>query len=382
MLLPRTLGRAMKILFISHILNNTGAPLVLMDAINACIEQGHHVDVVSMEDGVLKEKLEDRQISVTIADDFLDNLSMWQRIFRKYDAVVANTLLCLEAIYALNTTDVKTIWWIHEHQAWFEAYKTVLPKKEDLRPNIQIYGVSPVTNDLIRQYCGYETGLLPFGIEDKGKGLESSNHGTKVKFIFPGTYSPVKGQDILCRAVEILPKEIRSRCEFMLCGAKVEGEEEYYSEIVAASRRNPEIIVRDVIPHEEMLEIMSRMDYVLAPSRMEPFSATTVEGMMMGAVPIVSDICGVTFWLENGMDSFIFSSEDEKSLVETIERAARIRESGDRQYGQMVQRARRKYENMFSMEKFKTAFCAKIDLITTNISGDDYEKGERNSTGI
>ncbi len=380
----------MKILFISHILNNTGAPLVLMDAISVSINQGYHVDVVSMEDGVLRKRLEDKQVSVTIADDFLDNLAMWQRIFRKYDLVVANTLLCLEAIYALNTTEVKTIWWIHEHRAWFEAYKTVLPKKEDLKSNIHIFGVSPVTNELIRHYCGYETGLLPFGIEDRGKEIEiirgdgySGNlNAAKVKFIFPGTYSPVKGQDILCKAVEVLPDDIRSRCEFVLCGANVEGEEEYYSEIVNASRKFPEVSVKEVIPHDDTLRLMSRMDYVLVPSRMEPFSATAVEGMMMGAVPIVSDICGVAYWLENGRDSFVFSSGNVESLAETISKAVSIRDSSKLQYEQMVHDARRKYENMFSMEKFSATWCAMINQKTMSDKGDDNEKSECDSTCI
>ena len=354
-----------KLLFISHVLDNTGAPLVLMDAINVCLSQGHKVDVISLEDGALSEILFEKGISVTIADNFLDEIEMWQIIFKKYDAVIANTMLCIDAVYVLNITNVATIWWIHEHESWFEAYQTILPKKEDLKGNIKVYGVSPHTNELIVRYCGYKTGLLPFGIEDRLGEFETGKRedDSKVRFILSGTYSPVKGQDILCEAVRLLPQEIREKCQFTMCGSQVDTAIGYYLGLEEAAREMNEIEVLGTLSHDEVLSRMAESDYVLAPSRMEPFSATAVEGMMLGAVPVVSDVCGVTYWLRSGENSYIFSSEDKMALKETIETAVRKRLEDKESYMNMKKSARRLFEDNFSKEVFRERFLGVINPI-------------------
>ena len=46
-----------KALFITHMLNRTGAPLVLMQMMDVFSRNSYSVDVISMEDGVLREDL-------------------------------------------------------------------------------------------------------------------------------------------------------------------------------------------------------------------------------------------------------------------------------------------------------------------------------------
>lgn len=349
-------------MFISHVLNNTGAPLILMDAINACVNNGYSIDVVSLEDGILRDRLQEKGISVTIADNFLDELSTWQMIFKKYDVVIANTMLCVEAIYVLNTTGVPTIWWIHEHEAWFEAYKTIMPKKEELKANIHIFGVSPVTNKLIKDYFDYDTEVLPFGIEDKKSDFAEDNTSDgKVRFILPATFSYVKGQDLVCEAVRELSEDIRSKCFFTMCGAQMDGQEEYYESLTAASKELGNIEIKGALSHDEVLRLMAESDYVLAPSRMEPFSATAVEAMMMGIVPVISNICGAAYYLTSGSDSLIFETENVVALKNAIGKAVNIRLSDKAAYEAMVKSARNAFENTFSMEAFRNRFISLLD---------------------
>ena len=95
----------LRLLFISHSLDNSGAPIVLFEIIKLCKGKGHIVDVISLDDGILHSSLEKENIHVDIADDFLDNLKKWQTIFYKYDAVIVNTLVCIEAMM-LNTVPI------------------------------------------------------------------------------------------------------------------------------------------------------------------------------------------------------------------------------------------------------------------------------------
>lgn len=373
-----------RLLFITHSLNNTGAPLVLLDAINACIKAGHIVDVVAMEDGPLRESMEKEEIYVTVADNFLDELSMWQGIFRRYDAVVANTLVCVEAVYALNTTEVPTLWWIHEHEYWFQYYQEILPKAADLHSNIRVYGVSPITNDFIKKYCGYETRLLPLGIRDVKEKIEKINsvdvpltnvsaafdgeccdddgrNDQKVRFICPATYSQVKGQDLLCDAIRKLPDDVRRACEFIMCGATMESEDEYYATLLDAEREVKEIKILGTLPHDEALLLMSKCDYVVAPSRLEPFPTTAVEAMMLDKIPVVSSACGVTYWIKSGDNGFIFESENVEAITKALEKCVMTRLENSDTWNTIAENARDTFEKNFSLEIFSENFMKELD---------------------
>ncbi len=343
-----------RILFISHMLNNSGAPLVLMDMINICRSEGAYIEVVSLEDGPLKDVLEDEGIPVLIADNFLDHLEVWQKAFRGFDLVVANTLLCVEAIYVLNTTGVPTIWWIHEPEYWFEKYKPILPKPEDLRPNINIYGVSPITNDLIIRYGGYEPQLLPFGIMDRKAdfAVDKKDEG-KVRFILPATFSEVKGQNLLCEAINGLSEDVRSKCEFFLCGGTIDSEIDYYNKVLEWAEKYPCINVLGSIPHDEVLRLMAEDDYIIAPSLLEPFSATVVEGMMMGIVPVFSSACGVSHFLSDTVDCFIFQTGNVDAIKRVLEEMVELRLEKNDAYKTVANNARKSYERLFSMEVFR-----------------------------
>ncbi len=353
-----------KLLFISHALSRTGAPLVLEDMIFACVDAGHSAGVIAMEDGPLREDFQQRGIPLVIADVFLDGLPEWQALFRKYDAVIVNTLVGIEAVYAINTTDVPTLWWIHEHEYWFMHYKPILPKPADLKSNIHIYGVSPVTNELITAYAGYNAGLLPFGIKDRAHAFihaKDENIEGKVRFILPGTISFVKGQDILCDAAALLPEHIRKNCIFIIVGAQNPGENDFYEQIKNKSGRIDEIRLLDGCSHDEALKLIAESDYLIAPSRMEPFSAITVEAMMLSTVPIVSNICGVTAFLNDRKDSCIFKSESAEDLCEAIREAFFIKQNNE--ISILMRKARLNFEQHFSLNVFSQRISAILDEI-------------------
>ena len=370
-----------KIIAISHSLNRTGAPLVFYDLVRALTEQGNMVDVIAMEDGPLREEYENSGISLRIADDFLEDLPAWQNIFKEYDAAIVNTLVGIEAIYALNTTTVPTIWWIHEPEYWFQYYQTILPKPEELNANVHVYGVSPITNTLIEKYCGYDTGVFPFGINDLADTVKMYGNIDKetVSFVLPGTISNVKGQDILCEAIKLLPDDIRKQCTFTIFGNKNDGEPEYYESIQAYAEEIDELELKAGIPHDEALAQIAKADYLLAPSRMEPFPTTAVEALMVSTVPIVSSACGVNYYLERNFDSMVFDSENVGDLCQVIVKAVDIRIEQVNEYKRLCTNARKTYEKQFSM----IVFSDNIDEILEKALGEKIMRFESEiSTGV
>ncbi len=368
-----------RILFISHILSRTGAPIVLFDLVRACAQKGYLVEVISMEEGELLEDYESAGISVSIVSSFLDDAGLWQKRFMQYDAVVVNTLVCIEAIYILNTTAVPVLWWIHEHEYWFSHYQPIFPKSDELHSNIHVYGVSPITIEYIDKYTGYKAGLLPFGIKDvreEVRDCEPGEMNEKVIFLLPATYSHVKGQDILCGVIEKLPMEVRQSCEFILCGAINDGEKEYYETVKEYEKRLKELEVLGSLSHEKTYEYMKRADYVLVPSRLEPFSVTAVEAMMLERIPLVSSVCGVAHWIDDGKNGFIFEAESIDALERAIINAVRLKLESKSEYETISHNARENFEKVFDMDSFSERFLKELKLCMRNNAYEDVVKNE------
>ena len=108
-----------KALFITHMLERNGAPIVLLHLIDILLEEGYHADVLSMYDRPLKDDLEPRGISVTIIEDPTENFSGIKSQLEKYDLVVANTLITIPFVLMMHDTNVPTLWWIHEGRSFF-----------------------------------------------------------------------------------------------------------------------------------------------------------------------------------------------------------------------------------------------------------------------
>lgn len=353
----------LRLLFISHSLDNSGAPIVLFEIIKLCKRKGHIVDVISLDDGILHSSLEKENIHVDIADDFLDNLKKWQNIFYKYDAVIVNTLVCIEAIYALSTTTIPTVWWIHEHEPWFIHYKPIFPKPYELHSNIHVWGVSPITCKLIEQYCNYMPTLFPFGIEDAlplFSTRDVKNNDNRVVFVVPGKFSTVKGQDILLNSISMLSSELSEKCSFNIFGCIVSEEQNYFQEINSLSANLTNVNIQLQLDHDETLKKIYEADYLIVPSRFEPFPTTAVEAMMLNTVPVVSDVCGVSYYINNYCNSFIFASESPKDLYYSLCKAIDFRLNSKSEYEIMQKKFRKCYEDNFKINVVANKFFSLI----------------------
>ena len=93
-----------RILFVTHQLSRTGAPIVLLDMIGVCLKEGCNVEVISLLDGELKSEIEQMGINVTIKDDFVNDWDNFRKYAEQFHAVVANTLITYQVIHVLNNS--------------------------------------------------------------------------------------------------------------------------------------------------------------------------------------------------------------------------------------------------------------------------------------
>ena len=223
-----------RILFVTHQLSRTGAPIVLLDMIGVCLKEGCNVEVISLLDGELKSDIEQMGINVTIKDDFVNDWDNFRKYAEHFHAVVANTLITYQVIHVLNNSNVPVIWWLHEGEQYFEYFKTVIPDFNCLGSNVHVYSVGHRVKDVVMKRYSFMTDILHMGVEDfhtddsyAGKSVfeQYDPKHEKVRFLVVGTYSKLKAQDILARAIEELDEEVRNQCVFLFCG-----NEEMYDE--------------------------------------------------------------------------------------------------------------------------------------------------------
>ncbi len=354
--------KSLKILFITHQLSRTGAPQVLLDMIRLCVAAGHRTVVITMEDGPLRSGLEAINIPVTLIPSFHEAADSLIPVFSGFDLAVVNTLVAHEAIPLCSRSGVCTLWWIHEHAAYFDLYREAILSYGAPAPNIHVYGVSPVTCELIKEKLNISPSLLSFGIQDLRGSLPAKKADSeKLRFLCIGLYAYVKGQDLLADAVEKLMRSDRRPFYFDFFGNTDEVDPAVFDPVKCLSERRENIRIRGSIDHLSLMHELASSDYLIVPSRKEPMSAVTVEAMMCGVPCIISDVCGVCSYMEKGSDSLIFPSGDADALAAAIQNAPL---PGSAEYMSLAENARKCYERNFSME----VFAANVLAILSRIS--------------
>ncbi|NBI85283.1 glycosyltransferase [Lachnospiraceae bacterium] len=307
-----------RILFITHQLSKTGAPIVLLDVIRCCKKKGNEILVMSMAEGELRKDLEDMGIPVLLREHFLEDYEVFLKQAEEFDFVFANTLITFEAIHALKYSSLPVVWWLHEGKQYFEYFTKVLPDFSSLLPQIHVYAVSGYVQDALQELYGYKAPLLPIGIEDEYAAGEKKQEGL-LKFVVSGTYSRLKGQDILAAAVQQLPLNCQSKFELEFYGDLKIREEEVFSSVRDLAGQYHNVSIMPFVSHEEMLKKIAQADCMIIPSRVDPLPTVAVEAMMQHVPCICSNVCGVARQLQDGRDGLLFESENIKDLAEKIE---------------------------------------------------------------
>ncbi|MCR5785756.1 MAG: glycosyltransferase family 4 protein [Eubacterium sp.] len=332
-----------RILFITHQLSYTGAPLVLLDVIKTYIKYGCRADVITMADGELKKELIKLGITPILKERFFHDREEFASSVSSYDLVWINTLVGYEAVYAMMLSDVKTIWWIHEGEQYFEYFKTVLPNMSRLTPNIKVISVSSyVQNAILKRYSA-QTEILHAKIEDVPASPDIKK-SEKVKFLTAGTMSTLKGQDILAMAIRLLEDGYMEKSEFYFCGNEDVYDENIKEAVDKLDSDFDNVFLLHRLSHEATLKQMEESDCLIVPSRVEPLSAVAGEMCMKCGVCIITDICGFATYIKDGKNGFTVPPENPALLAEKIRFVIDNRDS----LKDIGKEARLVYENHFS----------------------------------
>ena len=72
------------------------------------------------------------------------------------------------------------------------------------------------------------------------------------------------------------------------------------------------------LTRRQTISCMEDVDCLIVPSRIEPLSAVAIEMMMTGGTVLCTDVCGIAYYVEDGENGYVTSSDDPQRLAESI----------------------------------------------------------------
>lgn len=360
----------MKILLMSNDLTLGGPAIALFHAAVVLKKYGYEVVYASMIDGPLREKIFEKDIPIIIDENLQIATMKETKWVDSFSLIICNTLN-YHVFLSDRDTAVSVIWWLHDARFFYDGVKREVISKIKL-DNLSVVSVGLVPEMAIKEFLPeVHCGKLLYGVADstanitefKPSGLVSPkgklSDSVKMRFITIGFLEERKGQDILLHAIKRLPDHIRNRCEFYIVGYD---ETMFGEEIRRRSADISEIIFTGSVDRVKIHELLYCSDVLICPSRQDPMPTVVAEAMMHSIPCIVSDAAGTAAYIHEGEDGFIIPTENVLILAEKIEWC--VTNSG--RLASIGQKARKLYENYFSMETFENDFIRVVDEALIN----------------
>lgn len=343
-----------KVLVLLPCLEAAGEIGVLKNLLVIQKANGWEITVVSKLEGEMRESLEEADILVMVEPE-LESEAFLQDSLKQYDAVFLNTLEMIPIVELLSGKNIPVYWWIHEPPAYFKLYQQMIPPRfwQGIGSNVRVLSAGQLVHDYIWDAYGYESEVLNFGVKDVTGDRKQQHRITredKVSFLLPSFYfDPIKGQDILLKALLQIPAQYLESAEFFFMGHVEEDMVPVYHIIKELEQQWGNVHYLRPVKHDEMLEIMGEMDCLIAPSREDATNACVVEGMMLSKLCICSDKTGVSRYLQDCQSAFVFPAENIDELVKRI----LIVIDMYRELTPVAMAGRRVYEQVFSEKVFQ-----------------------------
>ena len=337
------------ILFISHELSLTGAPIVLLDMIKIAIKNNFFPVVLAIIDGPLRQVYLDLGVTVIIDESSLNNHWMFERFARHFDLVVVNTLACSNAVNLLSDSLPPVLWWVHEGSFAMKHFIHLI--SDSFGKNIHAFSVSDYTEKIMK-----ESGLkikfekLTIGVPRISGKMKTVFNEEEIIFGVVGTIEKRKGQDLILQVNENLEVRYRKRAKFIFVGNinMLDGNDKYEVVLKAEEKfRNVQYI--KPVPREDVYTLYQKFDCLLVPSRDEPMSMVAAEAMSLEIPVICSDHTGISSYIKNYENGIIFTSESIDELTSCIKFAMDNREK----LVQIGKQGFQIYKDNFTMEKFE-----------------------------
>lgn len=374
------------LLFVTHDLTLSGAPIIVAHLAKWCREQGLFVVVVSPVDGPVRRMLGTAGIPVLIdplvATGFESFVKFGQqsikrshtsfgRFARDFDCMIASTIFGAALVADARAESVPNIWWIHEGKAVENSLKKYPIVAATVEQADLILTPDDRTRRILQRFTSGPVESLPCGIPDAGADMQGG--GTKgtshaMRFLLLGTIEGRKGQQILLRALGKLPPEILERCHFQIVGRV--HDTTVAAEIRKAAARSAHLSFIESVEHGEALALIREADVMVCTSLDETGPLTVIEAMSLGKPILSTRVGAVGEKLVPEEDALVVSPGDSSALACAIERLV----LNPVLLGTLAANSRRAYERYFTLEQFGKEFLKMVEEV---VAGRQRKKNHR-----
>ena len=340
------------LLFVSHDLSLSGAPMMLFHAAAWCKRRGMFVTAMAPEDGPLREKFEAAGIPLIVDPLVEAEHESFVAFARDFDCVVANTIRTSAVVRALKGEDVPVVWWLHEPGSVGEHYLREEPKLRAAMPMADLLlAPSERTASIYRPYTESKVKCLHNAIPDVGEQTPARVGSAPLRFLLMASVEPRKGQDVFVKALAQLPSEVRDTAQFEIAGRILDPD--FWPTLEPTAKRIKNLTVTGALSHAEALAKMSDADVIVSPSRDEAMPTVTIlEAMSLGKAIIASNVGGATETFGDGENALLVKPEKPEELAAAIGRLIEKPEL----VAQLGSKARETYEQSFTIERFGSEF--------------------------
>ncbi len=306
------------IIVVSHHLKKDGAPMALLTFLHLIKEQ-YNIFIISPDDGPIRTDYINEGFCVFIGSVDKYNNNQFKAILNSASFYLCNTVVSHLFVILAYKLQVPTLWWIHEAEVYLTNCIPYLMPDYYSSPNIKIACSSKVVQPFIQELLNLPCYNLTVPVLDKFIDRDFFHTDNKpVVFFMPASLEESKGPDILAKAIVSLPEKYLKQSEFYFAGPIAKTQLQYHEIIMKISSVLNNVHYLGILSHEEVIEFNYSADCVIAPSRTDSLPATIIEGIMCGNIGIVSDHAGISTYMENAINGYIFHSENHNELKDII----------------------------------------------------------------
>ena len=338
-----------RILFLMDALGYNGGTMAMVNAARAMKRKGYDVAIgAAWADEDFLDEIVREGLNVIIAPAIpAIGVEEWFWL-RFFDVVLVNVFQMVQAACEISKK-MPVIWWLHESTVVYPPIQYKFRKycNPELMKSAYIIAVSEVAKNNFEQfYPGLVRGVLPYGLPDKKINTNRKIRTDKFVFAVIGTIIPLKAQDLFLQAASVIPNSLRAQMEFWIIGEEVD--DKFLQVVQHLLNGVPQARMWGGKTRAELDEMFSDIDVVVCTSKQECLSTVIVEGMMYRKLVMVNERNGVTKYILDNKNGFLYNWGDATDLAEKMAWIYLNRESLE----EVRENARKTYEDNFTLEKF------------------------------
>ena len=350
-----------RVFIMSHVLDMTGAPIVLVSAVPVLRSMGYEVVVLGPDDSGSLQLFVDAGAAVVTRAGCASSNTLWGLALCA-DFVLVNTVVEARAIRALSEAPVPVLWWLHDAFAGYPHIAHQIPKT--IASNVRVYSVGKHAAAAMHSVRPqFEIRQLIYGLPDyAAENFPRCDLGyptDKPLFVTVGSFERRKGQDIFCQAIRLLPDEVREKASFLFVGKAAD--KEMMDSVRALTAEHPEnVFYCKRLTRDEIKNLMEQCTCLVCASRDDPMPTFVTEGLIFGKPSIVSEHTGTAGLITEGVDGFTYPDDDPEKLAPILEWAILHPEK----LAAMKDACRQLYEKHYSKQSFEESLVDAVNDLT------------------